>query len=121
MKCFEQLVKDYIWSSLPCTLDPLQFAYCPNRSIEDAIAHTLHTTLSHLDKKGSYVRLLFIDYSSAFNTIVPSRLFIKLKDLELNTSLCMWILDFLAGGFLPSSLKRCTPGLRFEPPAVPPV
>ncbi len=43
MKCFEWLVKDYICSSLPSTLDPLQFAYRPNRSMEDAIAHILHT------------------------------------------------------------------------------
>ena len=43
------------------------------------------------------MRLLFIDYSSVFNTIVPSRLVTKLKDLGLNTSLCMWILDSLTG------------------------
>ena len=30
MKCFEQLVKDYICSSLPSTLDPPQFAYHPS-------------------------------------------------------------------------------------------
>jgi hypothetical protein len=39
----------------------------------------------------------FIDYSSAFNTIVPSKLINKLKTLGLNTSLCNWILDFLTG------------------------
>jgi hypothetical protein len=41
MKCFERLVKDHITSTLPVTLDPLQFAYCPNRSRDDAIAITL--------------------------------------------------------------------------------
>ncbi len=90
IKCFEQLVKDC--SSLPSTLDPPQFAYCTNWSTEDAIAHILHTSLSHLDKSGNYVRLLFIDYSS-----VPSRLITKLKDLELNTSLWKWVLGFLTG------------------------
>ena len=39
--------------------------------------------------------MLFIDYSSAFNTIVPSKLITKLSTLGLNTSLCNWILDFL--------------------------
>ena len=39
--------------------------------------------------------MLFIDYSSAFNTIVPSRLINKLRILGLNTSHCNWILDFL--------------------------
>jgi hypothetical protein len=56
------------------TIDPLQFAYCPNRSTDDAIYIALHTALSHLDKRNAYVRMLFIDYSSAFNTIVPSKL-----------------------------------------------
>ncbi|KAI3352055.1 hypothetical protein L3Q82_020870 [Scortum barcoo] len=52
MKCFEKLVRSFITSSLPDSLDPLQFAYRPNRSTEDAIALTLHTALSHLDQKG---------------------------------------------------------------------
>ena len=38
-----------------------------------------------------------IDYSSAFNTIVPSKLAIKLRDLRLNSALCDWILNFLTG------------------------
>ena len=36
--------------------------------------------------------MLFIDYSSTFNTIVPSKLITKLRTLGLNTSLCNWIL-----------------------------
>jgi len=35
--------------------------------------------------------------SSAFNTIVPTKLAVKLSDLGLNTSLCDWIQDFLTG------------------------
>ncbi len=34
---------------------------------------------------------------SAFNTIVPSKLIIKLRDLWLNIALCDWILNFLMG------------------------
>lgn len=59
--------------------------------------YILHTALSHLEGRDTYVRMLFVDYSSAFNTIVPSRLDSKLKDLGLNTPLCDWILDFLTG------------------------
>ena len=32
--------------------------------------------------------MLFIDYSSAFNPIVPSKLIIKLDALGLNSALC---------------------------------
>jgi gmma-aminobutyric acid receptor subunit gamma/cGMP-dependent protein kinase 2 len=41
--------------------------------------------------------MLFIDYSSALNTIVPSKLITKLRALGLNTSLCNSILDYLTG------------------------
>jgi hypothetical protein len=41
--------------------------------------------------------MMFLDYSSGFHTIVPSKLITKLRILELNTSICNWILDFLTG------------------------
>ena len=97
MKCFERLIKDHITSTLPVTLDPLQFAYRPNSSTDDAITITLHTVLSDLDTQNTYVRMVFIDYSSAFNTLVPSKLIIKLEALGLNPALCNWVLDFLTG------------------------
>ena len=83
MKCFERMVMAHINTIIPETLDPLQFAYCPNRSTDDAISIALHSALSHLDKRNTYVRMLFIDYSSAFNTIVPSKLITKLRNLGL--------------------------------------
>jgi hypothetical protein len=36
-----------------------------------------------------------IDYSSAFNTIVPSKLVIKHETLGLDPAMCNWVLDFL--------------------------
>jgi hypothetical protein len=59
MKYFERLVKDHITYTLPVTIDPLQFTYRPNRSTDDAIAIALHTALSHLDKRNTYVIMLF--------------------------------------------------------------
>jgi hypothetical protein len=41
--------------------------------------------------------MVFIDYSAVFNTIVPSKLIIKLEVLGLNPALCNWVLDFLTG------------------------
>jgi hypothetical protein len=97
MNCFERLVMAHINTIIPETLDPLQFSYHPNRSTDDAISIALPTELSHQDKRNTYVRMLFIDYSAAFNTIVPSKLINKLRTLGLNTSLCNWIPDIQTG------------------------
>jgi hypothetical protein len=51
MKCFERLVMAHIIIIIPETLDPLQFVYRPNRFTDDAISISLHTALSHLDKR----------------------------------------------------------------------
>jgi hypothetical protein len=95
MKCFETLVIPHVNIIIPDTLDPLQFTYCPNRSTDYEISTALHTALSHME--GTNVRMLFIDYSSVFNTIVLSKFITKLRNLGLNTSLCNWILDFQRG------------------------
>ena len=81
----------------PETLDPLQFAYCTNRATDDAISIVLQTALSHLDKRTAYERMLLIDYSSAFNTIVPSNLITKQRTLGLPLQSSLWILNFLTG------------------------
>jgi hypothetical protein len=65
MMCFPKLVIDNITSSLPDTLDPLQFAYRLDRSTDEAITIALHTALTHLDKRNAHVRMLFIDSSSS--------------------------------------------------------
>jgi hypothetical protein len=97
MKCFERLVMAHINTIIPDTLPPLQFAYRPNTSTDDAISIVLHTALTNLDKGNQHVRMLFIDNSLAFNTIVPSKLINKLRTMGLNTSLCNWILNYLTG------------------------
>uniref|UniRef100_A0A8C7C8Q2 Reverse transcriptase domain-containing protein n=1 Tax=Oncorhynchus kisutch TaxID=8019 RepID=A0A8C7C8Q2_ONCKI len=53
--------------------------------------------VTELNDNRPVVRMLFIDYSSAFNTIVPSKLVIKLETLGLDPALCNWVLDFLTG------------------------
>uniref|UniRef100_A0A9J8C8P2 Reverse transcriptase domain-containing protein n=2 Tax=Cyprinus carpio carpio TaxID=630221 RepID=A0A9J8C8P2_CYPCA len=102
-KCFERLVASHLKSCLPATLDPIQFAYRRNRSTEDAISTALHSALTHLDSQNTHVRMLFIDFSSAFNTVIPSKLISKLSQLGISTSICNWILDFLTNR--PQSVK----------------
>ena len=95
MKCFEKLVLRRLLTFTNKHLDPLQFAYKPHRGIDDAIFTVLHNAFLHLDKAGSYVRILFIDFSSAFNTIQPHLLALKLLHLDVNPKLILWIVNFL--------------------------
>ncbi len=55
----------------------------------------LHFILQHLDRPGTYVRILFVDFISTFNTIIPSLLLPKLTQLSVPTSVCQWINSFL--------------------------
>ena len=55
MKCFERLVMAHINTIIPETLDQHQFAYPPNRYTDYAISTAIHTALSHLYKKNTYV------------------------------------------------------------------
>ncbi len=56
----------------------------------------LHFILQHLDRPGTYMRILFVDFSSAFNTIISDTLQNKLTQLSIPTSICQWITSFLA-------------------------
>lgn len=51
--------------------------------------------LNPLEQSGSYVRIIFVDYSSAFSTVIPKMLISKLSDLSLPIRTCTWIKDFL--------------------------
>lgn len=98
MKCYERLVKPHLTTAcLPASFDLLQFAYRPNHSTEDTISTTLHSVLTHLDHKDTYTKILYIDFSSAFNTIIPLRLMEKLVLIGLGNATCLWIIDFLPG------------------------
>ena len=69
--------------------------YQSGRSVEDAIVTFLDHVYEHLDKPKTYCRILFVDFSSAFNTINASILVQRLKDMDLNSSIIAWIYDFL--------------------------
>nr|XP_049617809.1 uncharacterized protein LOC125993017 isoform X1 [Syngnathus scovelli]XP_049617810.1 uncharacterized protein LOC125993017 isoform X1 [Syngnathus scovelli] len=95
MKSFERLVLNHLKDVTGPLLDPLQFAYRANRSVDDAVNMGLHYILQHLDTPGKYARILFVDFSSAFHTIAPDILQQKLIQLAVPASTCQWITSFL--------------------------
>ena len=95
MKCFERIVRFHLLKQTNSYLDPYQFAYRNNRSTDDATLTLLHHVYTHLEKPGAFARLLFIDFSSAFNTIQPHLMAQKLLKFNVNPRLILWIVDFL--------------------------
>ena len=96
MKCLEKLVKTLLLPFVAPYQDPLQFAYREHRGVDDAILLFVDNIYKHLDPpKKRYVRVLFVDFSSAFNTIQPHILVNKLLNIGVNKYLIAWILEFL--------------------------
>ena len=96
MKQFERLVKSELLEKTESLLDPFQFAYRAMRGVQDASSTLLNLILKHLEGTKKHARLLFIDFSSAFNTIQPHVLVEKLERLFcLDAGLVGWIFDFL--------------------------
>ena len=89
-------MKDNLLISVQDHLDPLQFAYRPQRGVEDAACTLLNLIHSHLEGANSLVRLLFIDFSSAFNCIQPHILAGTLKSVfNIEPTLICWLINFL--------------------------
>jgi len=96
MKNLEKLVMKHIKSIIPDSLDPLQFAYRPNRSVDNVISLRLHTALEHL-QEGHLRQTVVYRVQLCVHHIVPSKRILKLRNLGLGTHICNWIMDFLSG------------------------
>jgi hypothetical protein len=95
MKCFERLVLYYIKPVVKPFLDRYQFAYSETIGVDDAVITLNDIIRSHLDSPGSHARILFVDFSSAFNTIQPHILMEKLIKMKVNSNIVLWIHNFL--------------------------
>ena len=95
MKSLERIVLSLFLPRVQPHLDPHQFAYRSKRGVEDAIVLFTHNIYKHLDKPKAYVRTMFIDFSSAFNTIQPHLLIPKLRDYGVCETISAWIFEFL--------------------------
>ena len=77
-------------------MDPLQLAYRAGRGVDNAKIFILENMHKDLETTNTTARLLFADFSSAFNTMQPNILAKKLiTRFNLDHQLTMWITDFL--------------------------
>ena len=95
MKTLERIILSHLRTTVGASIDPLQFGYRPGIGVDDAIIYLLHRSLSHLDTPGSTVRVMFFDFSSAFNTIQPSLLRVKMEAVGVDPHLAAWTINYL--------------------------
>lgn len=88
-KCMEKLALEELIFMVGESLDPLQFAYKSKPGVEDARLTLVDTVMKHLDSSNSYVRILFMDFSSAFNTVNINTLLNHLQGLQVNTTMIL--------------------------------
>ncbi|TWW53956.1 hypothetical protein D4764_0170350 [Takifugu flavidus] len=97
MKAMERLVLSHLRPLVSPFQDPLQFAYQPKVGVDDAVIYLLQRAYSSLDRLNTTVRVMFFDFSSAFNTIQPRLLRAKLENMQMDAPLVSWIEDYLTG------------------------
>lgn len=91
---FEPPVLSHLKPIIDPHLDPLQFTYTANRSVDDTIIMALIYILQHLYSPGTLARILIVEFSSAFNTVIPvllkdkvSQLNVPGKNLQMETQI----------------------------------
>ncbi|KAK0148535.1 putative RNA-directed DNA polymerase from transposon BS [Merluccius polli] len=107
MKFMERLVLAHLRPLVCSSQDPLQFAYQPHVGVDDAIIYLLQKAYSSLDCPNTSVRVMFFDFSSAFNTIQPRLLKAKLENMQVGAPLVTWVDDYLTGRPQFVRLKNC--------------
>jgi len=96
MKAMERVIKNHIINTTNPFMDPLQFTYRAGRGVDDAKIFIMDTIHKHLELPNTSARVLFADFSSAFNTLQPHILAEKLSSpFHLDDQLTLWIIDFL--------------------------
>lgn len=68
------------------------------RTTEAAISTALHSVFTHLKKNNAYTRMLFVDFSSVFNTISALKLIGKLHTPGSGTMHPLWQTHYCTSG-----------------------
>jgi hypothetical protein len=94
------VVKSYIYPSLQLPHPPLsfhdQFAFRPTGSTTAALIYLI-SKVTHLLKTNSYVRIIALDFSKAFDSIRQSAVLDNLAILQLPDYVYNWLVDFFNG------------------------
>lgn len=78
----KRVIADHVKAGLPPTFHPHPLAHRPNRSSDKATFTALPAALNHLELPGKCITMLFVDYSPAFDAIIPDMLAVRPSNVD---------------------------------------
>ena len=94
-KAFEGIVLNWVDDVIIPQIDERQFGGLAGTGTTDALVEMFHSWCEATDKPYSFVRVLLVDYSKAFDHINHELLITKLCDMGLPAHLVRWMAAFL--------------------------
>ena len=94
----QKMLSPFLTNAIDTHGDRCQFAYRKGVSCTDAIVTLVHNvvlTLNHANT--SIAKVLFLDFSSAFNTVLPNTLLHDLHTFVEDPWVMHWLADFMKG------------------------
>lgn len=92
----ERALVDILTTMVANVLQPRQFAYKSDRDTDDTVLVLSDLVSKQLTVTKGYARVLFDDYSAAFNSLKLHTLLTQLANLNTDMSFILWIRDFLS-------------------------
>ena len=106
LKIAERAILSRLRASIMIPDDPFQFAYKAKRSTLDAVSCVVHFVTKSLDQSMKSVRCIFLDYSSAFDSVPRFSLLHKLESFGCPMHILSWLKDYFTNRVQRTKLGR---------------
>ena len=94
-KVVESIVMEWVDDTIVSNVDPKQFGGLPGTSTTDALVEMAHKWYEATDTRNTYVRIVLLDFSKAFDLINHNILLEKITSIRYIGPILRWVAAFL--------------------------